>query len=132
DAVGRLLGADAALLGMAHGDRLAAHGDRKLSAIGPADRITPAGRFLASLDRDIQGKEILLIDYANSIALHSVIKGTPVERRAQRLESPTSADNRISFGCINVPLKFYEHVVSPAFTHTAGVVYILPETSAAS
>jgi hypothetical protein len=37
-------------------------------------------------------------------------------------------DNRISYGCINVPAKFYDAVVVPAFTGTVGIVYILPET----
>ena len=36
-------------------------------------------------------------------------------------------DNRISFGCINVPLAFFENVVSRAFKDTTGVVYVLPE-----
>ena len=44
------------------------------------------------------------------------------------LASPTAADNRISYGCINVPVKFYEDVVSPAFKGTYGIVYVLPET----
>jgi hypothetical protein len=60
-----------------------------------------------------------------------VVKGLPAERRAQRLESATAQDNRISFGCINVPEAFYEKVVSPAFRNTLGVVYILPEMSSA-
>jgi len=133
DAHGELKGADAALLGMAKGDRSAAGiGDRKMSSIRPEDRTTPAGRFKASLDHDVHGVEILVIDYAASISLHAVVKGTPLERRAERLASATSADNRISFGCINVPLKFYKTVVSPTFTHTFGIVYILPETSPAS
>jgi hypothetical protein len=133
DARGRLLGADAALLGMAKGDRsVAGIGDRKMSAIRPEERTTPAGRFKASLDHDVHGHEILVIDYAASISLHAVVKGTPLERRAKRLASATSDNNRISFGCINVPLKFYKTVVSPTFTHTFGIVYILPETSAAS
>jgi len=133
DAHGQLLGADAALLGMAKGDRsVAGIGDRKMSSIGPEERTTPAGRFKASLDHDVHGHEILVIDYANSISLHAVVKGTPLERRAERLQSATSDDNRISFGCINVPLKFYKTVVSPTFTHTFGIVYILPEMSPAS
>ena len=132
DIGGKLQGAAPALLGLRRGDRsVAGIGERKMSSIRPADRITPAGRFLASLDHDVHGGEILLIDYADSIALHPVIKGTPAEHRARRLESATSQDNRISFGCINVPAKFYEDVVSPAFTHSNGLVYILPETSAA-
>ncbi len=129
---GQLLGAAPALLGMARGDgSVKGIGKRKLSAIGPADRTTPAGRFIASLSHDVHGQEILVIDYADSIALHPVVKGTPQERRAERLLSPTPKDNRISFGCINVPLKFYESIVSPEFTHTTGVVYILPETTTA-
>jgi hypothetical protein len=133
DGHGRFQGADAALLGMARGDRsVAGIGDRKMSAIRPADRTTPAGRFKASLDRDMHGQEVLVIDYAASISLHAVVKGTPAERRAQRLESATSEDNRISYGCINVPLKFYNKIVSPAFAHTFGIVYILPEMSPAS
>jgi len=133
DAHGHFLGADAALLGMAKGDRsVAGIGDRMMSSIRPQDRTTPAGRFKASLDRDVHGHEILVIDYAASISLHAVVKGTPLERRAERLQSATSDDNRISFGCINVPLKFYKNIVSPTFTDTFGIVYILPETSPAS
>jgi hypothetical protein len=133
NAGGQLQGVAAVLLGLRKGDRsVVGIGERKMSSIRPEDRITPAGRFLASLDHDIHGKEILLIDYAASIALHPVVKGTPQERRAQRLESTTSQDNRISYGCINVPAKFYATVVSPAFTHSNGLVYILPESSKAS
>jgi hypothetical protein len=128
DAAGRLQGSDAALLGMARGDRSASDiGARKLVAIGPPERITPAGRFLAWLDHDAHGGQILLIDYDASIALHPVIKGTVAERRAERLASATPDDNRISFGCINVPLKFFSGIVTPAFAHTSGYVYILPE-----
>ena len=45
-----------------------------------------------------------------------------------RLASPTPLDNRISYGCINVPTQFYEKVVSRAFAGTHGIVYVLPET----
>jgi hypothetical protein len=69
-----------------------------------------------------------VLDYQAAISLHPVIKGTPAERRAERLRSATRQDNRISYGCINVPKEFYASVVSPAFAHTRGVVYILPET----
>ncbi|MDB6163225.1 MAG: L,D-transpeptidase [Xanthomonadaceae bacterium] len=132
DPQGRFQGAAPALLGMEHGDGSAKGlGNRKMSAIQPTQRTTPAGRYVASLGRDVHGGDILWIDYANAIALHRVVKGTPVEHRAQRLESETSQDNRISYGCINVPVKFYESVVSNAFANTSGVVYILPEMSSA-
>jgi len=57
-----------------------------------------------------------------------VIAGTPKERRAQRLASPSPDDNRVSYGCINVPVHFFDAVVKPAFTGTNGIVYVLPET----
>ena len=133
DASGKLQGAASALLGLARGDdSTPGIGDRKLSSIRPEERTTPAGRFVASLARDIHGAEILWVDYSAAISLHRVVKGTTNERRAQRLASPEADDNRISYGCINVPVKFYEEVVSPAFTATSGVVYILPETRPAS
>jgi len=133
NAAGELQGNDAALLGSARGDKTAQGiGELSLSAIRPEDRTTPAGRFVAHLDKDIHGRGILLIDYDASIALHPVVPGTRKERRAERLRSETPDDNRISFGCINVPAAFYNAVVRPAFTGTAGVVYILPEKSAAS
>lgn len=128
DAHGRLEAAAPALLGMERGDQsVAGIGDQKLSTIRPHERTTPAGRYVASLGQDLHGQDILWIDYANAIALHRVVKGTPVERRARRLQSATPEDNRISYGCINVPVKFYENFVGPAFTGTSGVVYILPE-----
>ena len=45
--------------------------------------------------------------------------------------SPTPLDNRISFGCINVPAAFFDRVIRPAFKGTNGIVYVLPETRAA-
>lgn len=132
DARGSLQGTDPALLGIVRGDGTAKGiGGQKLAAIRPQDRTTPAGRFVASLDRDLKGREILWIDYDNALALHRVAKGQPSEQRAQRLESATPDDNRISFGCINVPVDFYEKVVSPSFKNTEAIVYILPEMSSA-
>ena len=129
DAQGQLRGAAAALLGLAIGDHtVPGIGQRKLSSIRPEERTTPAGRFVASLDRDVHGQEVLWVDYDSALSLHRVVTGQPKERRAERLASPSPLDNRISFGCINVPVKFYEQVVSPSFTGTNGIVYILPET----
>lgn len=132
DAIGHLQGSSPALLGMAKGDHSPAGiGNEKVAAISPAERITPAGRFVASQGRSLHGEEILWIDYATALALHPVVPGTRLERRAQRLASPSSEDNRISFGCINVPARFYGSFIAPAFEHSSGIVYILPERSAA-
>jgi hypothetical protein len=128
DADGRLQGASAALLGMARGDRsVPGIGDRKLSAIKPEERTTPAGRFVAALGNDLGEKDILWVDYEDAISMHRVITGNPNDHRLKRLASPTIADNRITYGCINVPVKFYEGVVRPAFAGADGIVYILPE-----
>ncbi len=128
DRQSRLKGAAPALLGLGKGDGSAAGiGTRKLAAISPAERTTPAGRFEASLGHDLE-QDILWVDYATALSLHRVITGNPKDRRAQRLASPTPLDNRISYGCINVPAAFYDSVVAPAFTGTIGIVYILPET----
>lgn len=132
DADGQLRGTTPALLGLAVGDdAVPGIGNRALSSIRPEERTTPAGRFVASLDRNLKGKEILWVDYAGAVSLHPVVPGTPLERRQQRLTSPTPLDNRISYGCINVPAIFFNTVVRPAFTGTSGIVYVLPETRSA-
>jgi hypothetical protein len=132
DAHGRLRGAAPALLGLARGDDAAPGiGDRALSSIRPGERTTPAGRFVAALGRNLRGKEILWVDYDGAISMHPVVSAKPEERRLQRLATPTPLDNRISYGCINVPAKFFEQVVRPAFTGTNGIVYVLPETRSA-
>jgi hypothetical protein len=58
-----------------------------------------------------------------------VITTNPTERRLQRLDSPTVEDNRISYGCINVPRDFYETVLSPAVRKNGAIIYVLPETA---
>lgn len=132
DGNGQLTGASSVLLGLAVGDdSVPGIGQRKLSSILPSERTTPAGRFVASLDRDISGHEVLWVDYDTAISLHAVVKGTPKERRAERLASLSPLEKRISYGCINVPVKFYENVVSPIFKGTNGIVYVLPETRSA-
>jgi len=129
DREGQLLGVAPALLGLARGDiSPLGIGDRPLSGIGPEDRITPAGRFVASMGENLGGKGILWIDYDAALSLHPVITTRAAERRLERLSTATALDNRISYGCINVPAKFYEEIVKPAFDATTGVVYILPET----
>ena len=126
---GRLRGAAPALMGLAVGDdSVPGIGDRTLSSILPQERTTPAGRFVAALDHNLQGKEILWVDYETAISLHPVITSNPMERRAERLATPSPLDNRITYGCINVPVQFFKQVVVPAFKTSNGIVYVLPET----
>lgn len=129
DAKGQLNGAASALLGLAIGDdSVPGIGDRRLSNIRPEERTTPAGRFVASLGLNLAGEEVLWVDYSLALSLHRVITDNVRERRAERLNSPHIEDNRISYGCINVPVEFFEDIVMPAFTGTSGIVYTLPET----
>lgn len=126
---GLLLGATPVLLGLARGDIAPPGiGDRPLSAIAPEERITPSGRFVASTGENLTGGSVLWIDYAGALSLHPVVTGRPADRRLQRLTTPTSEDNRISYGCVNVPVAFYEGIIAPTFRDTMGIVYILPET----
>lgn len=124
----QLRGSAPALLGIGRGDDSAPGiGQRRLAQIPPAERTTPAGRFVASLGHDFE-QDILWVDYESALSLHRVIVGKPADRRHARLASPTPDDNRISYGCINVPARFYDTIVAPAFKGTVGIVYILPET----
>lgn len=128
DREGRLLGTAPALLGLAPGDiSPPGIGERPLASITPGERITPAGRFLASMGENLGGKGILWLDYDAALSLHPVVTTRAADRRLQRLATAAADDNRISYGCVNVPAEFYRDVVHPAFDGTVGVVYILPE-----
>ena len=128
DANGMLRGESPALLGLAIGDHsVPGIGTKKMSAIRPEERTSPAGRFVANLDKNLKGNEILWVDYDTAISMHRVVTSNAKERRAQRLASSSPSERRISYGCINIPVKFYDTVVSPAFTGTDGIVYVLPE-----
>jgi hypothetical protein len=121
-------GSSPVLLGLGRGDTSPPGiGQRKLNEISQADRITPAGRFVASFGNDLGEAEILWVDYDSALSLHRVITGRPDDRRLQRLASAAIDDNRISYGCINVPVAFFDDVILPAFNNSNGVVYILPE-----
>jgi len=128
DSAGTLVGDSAALLGMAIGDVSAPGiGTMRLADIGPELRITPAGRFDAHLGQNLAGAQILWVDYDEALSLHAVVTGTVRERRHDRLVSPSPLDNRISYGCINVPAAFFTGIVVPLFAANNGVVYILPD-----
>lgn len=130
DAKGKLLGTAPVLIGVAAGDEATPGiGSKNLAEIGPAEKTTPAGRFLAKFGLAAGKQKVLWVDYATSVALHGIPPGaSKKERRRQRMLSPTSEDNRITFGCINVPDAFYSKSVAPRFQRKGGYVYILPDT----
>lgn len=132
DAAGKRLGTSPVLLGMAVGDdSVPGIGDRKIADILPAERTTPAGRFASEPGVNLQGTDIVWIDYDAAVSLHRVRAHNPAERRLQRLASPTAADNRISYGCVNVPVAFYDAFIQPVFGVKPAVIYVLPETRSA-
>ena len=129
DADGQKLGRAPVLVGSARGDdSVPGVGDRELSNIPPEDRTTPAGRFVAKMGPASGHKRVVWVDYADAVSLHPVITANKEEQRLQRLKSPTPEDNRITYGCINVPTAFYHKIVEPLLKDTSGVVYILPDT----
>ena len=129
DGEARLRGSSAVLLGLAPGDdSVPGIGERALEAIRPHERTTPAGRFALEPGVNTAGERILWVDYEAAVSMHRVRTGVAAERRLQRLASPTAADNRISFGCINVPAAFYDRVVWPLLATAPATAYVLPES----
>lgn len=134
DADGRLLGITAVLLGAAIGDHsVPGIGNRPMGQIRPEERTTPAGRFVSEQGTNLKGEDVTWVDYDNAVSLHRVRTGKPAERRLERLATPTPDDNRISYGCINVPVAFYERHIRPGpQSKRPAVIYVLPETGAAT
>lgn len=129
DAKGKQLGTAPVLIGKARGDDATPGiGAKSLAEIGPAEKTTPAGRFLARFGRAAGNTKVLWVDYATSVALHTIPPGTAKEKRRERMLSPTPDDNRITFGCINVPKAIYNGKIAPMFGGKGGYVYILPDT----
>ncbi len=132
DAAGRLSGAAPVLLGLARGDdSVPGIGARPLARVRPHERTTPAGRFVSEHGRNSKGEDIVWVDYDAAVSMHRVRATNVAERRLERLASRSPADNRISYGCINVPASFYDGVLRTAFAAPHAIVYVLPETRSA-
>ncbi|ARU05752.1 hypothetical protein CCO03_14620 [Comamonas serinivorans] len=128
DERGQLMRDSAVLVGAAAGDVAPDDiGTRPLSQVKPHEKITPAGRFVTEPGRNTKGEDVIWIDYDSAVSMHRV-RNVPRENRTQRLATPTVSDNRISFGCVNIPVAFYEQVLMPHFGKQTGVVYVLPES----
>lgn len=126
-------GSSPVLLGLAVGDdSVPGIGERKMSDIRPDERTTPAGRFVSEPGINLQGEDIVWIDYGAAVSMHRVRTSNKADRRLQRLATPSPADNRISYGCVNVPAAFYDALIKPVFGVLPALVYVLPETRPAS
>ncbi|MEJ8836807.1 L,D-transpeptidase [Ramlibacter sp. AN1133] len=129
DPHGKLVATAPALLGLTIGDDTPPGvGEKPLSDIPEHERTTPAGRFVAQPGEDDTGVDVVWLDYGAAVAMHRVITTFPAQRRPERLASPDPKVRRISYGCINLPVNFYEQVLSPTVRKIGAVVYVLPET----
>ncbi|MBX3622858.1 MAG: L,D-transpeptidase [Rhizobacter sp.] len=129
DASGRLQHSAPALLGLARGDdSVPGIGTRPMAKIKPEERITPAGRFVARRGVNLSGEDIVWVDYDAAVSMHRIRPVKASERRLERLASETIDDNRISYGCINLPPAFYEQALRPVVDAGPTVVYVLPDT----
>jgi hypothetical protein len=102
-------------------------GTRPLAKVRPHEKVTSAGRYVTEPGNNTRGEDIVWLDYDAALSMHRV-RNVAGEARTQRLLSPTVADNRISFGCVNIPADFYDRYVDPMFSRSSGVVYVLPES----
>ncbi len=123
------LGTAPVLLGAARGDHsVPGIGQRPLAQVRPEERTTPAGRFVTEPGRNLRGEDIVWIDYDAAVSLHRVRSVSATERRLQRLASSSTQDKRISYGCINAPVAFYNQWIAPLLGRSSGVAYVLPDT----
>ena len=128
---GKLIDSSPVLLGATPGDDSAPDiGTRPMSLVKQEEKTTPAGRFVAWAGKNASNEDVVWVDYDAAVSMHRVRMVDPKERRYERLKSTNPADRRISYGCINVPVPFFESVVWPLLQRSRAVAYVLPETRA--
>jgi hypothetical protein len=126
---GKLKNHSPVLLGEAVGDDSAPGiGNKPLSQIRQEEKTTPAGRFRALPGKNTHGANIIWIDYNAAVSMHAMHQVSADEHRAERLASPEKTDNRISYGCVNVPPQFFNSVLRPTVVKYGAFIYVLPET----
>ncbi len=130
DAQHRLRASSAALLGLTAGDHEVADiRTRDVRALAKEARITPAGRFVTEPGVNLQGEDVVWLDYEAGLAMHRVRPGLAQASRLKRLAGGVASAQRVSLGCVVLPVAFYERVIQPLLGRQAGVVYVLPEHS---
>ncbi|MGS5086818.1 hypothetical protein ACVC7V_09925 [Hydrogenophaga sp. A37] len=128
DSAARLQAHTAVLIGSALGDHsVPGIGQKAIADVLPEERTTPAGRFNGKLGSNLTGEDVVWVDYEAAVSMHRVRAHQPAERRLQRLASETIEDNRISYGCINVPAAFFDAHLLPVFSAQAAAIYVLPD-----
>ena len=128
---GRLAGHTPVLLGSAMGDRSVPGVSERTQAgtLRPEDKTTPAGRFEASPGENSDRERVIWVDYASAFAIHRLRPGFAYEARALRLASGQPAGKRVSWGCVVVPVPFYQGVVEQVLGRGRSIVYVMPESA---
>ena len=125
---GELIDQTPVLLGAAHGDETyPGIGDVPIAQVKPYQRTTAAGRFVTRPGLDADHTDVVWLDYDAALAMHRVINKVKSEHRLQRIASPNPKVRRISWGCINIPIAFFDSYISPVFGKRQGVTYVIPE-----
>jgi len=125
---GELTAQTPVLLGAAHGDdTYPGIGDVPIDEVKPYQRTTAAGRFVTRPGLDAERTDVVWLDYDAALAMHRVIDKDRSERRPERLASPDPRARRISWGCINIPIAFFDSYISPVYGRRSGVTYVIPE-----
>jgi hypothetical protein len=128
DSSARMIDSTPVLLGAAPGDdSVVGIGKRPIAQVRPEERTTPAGRFVSTPGNNAGGEDVIWVDYDAAVSMHRVRPIDPKERRLERLASDDPTQRRISYGCINMPVKFFESVMKPNVGSGHAVVYVLPE-----
>ena len=107
-------------------------GERYMQEIAPYERTTPAGRFKSEPGKNLGGEAIFWIDYEAGVSMYRLGRSDPLEKRPERLATVTPLDDRVTYGCVNVPADFYDRWVMPLLGKTLGAVCVLPETQPAN
>ena len=116
------------LLGAAVGDdTVPGIGTRLIAQVKLQERTTPAGRFMGEPGHNALGRDVVWVDYDAAVSMHRVVTAQAGEHRLQRLATAAVGDKRISYGCINVPVAFYDTYIRPTFAARRAPIYILPE-----
>jgi hypothetical protein len=74
---------------------------------------------------------VIWVDYDSAFAIHRLRPGRSFKAREARLANGTPAERRVSYGCVVVPVRFYEDVVQRWLGQGRAVVYVLPESGSA-
>lgn len=128
---GTVLAQEPALFGKDTGDKLGK------SSLAGGPKITPAGKYTLTYvaDNEYTGGHVFQLEETvdkgdnSMIAVHAAWLGDAKEQRAQRLESPSAADNRISYGCVNTSHDLFLNKLMPnSAKFNGGMIFILPDS----